>query len=185
MTNIIKFEDQDMLDVIEFAQAYWDKEISNSRRRNDAVDPARRIIQTVAGKLGELAVAHLLETDDAPDFVVYARGTKMSRPDLTIGGANLHVKTCIHPENSWIADPNTDNIVNKPVPGDIVVFAVFRPVEGTVEVLGVIQAEKLNGLWRAPKSPKLAHKRALYWEQQGGFNPPMPLKDHPDLVKLA
>jgi hypothetical protein len=66
------------------------------------------------------------------------------------------------------------------------VFCVFRQPEGVggeVEVLGMIQANKLSGLWMPPLSNKLMHKRALYWEGTGGFNPPPPLRDHPELIR--
>jgi hypothetical protein len=149
---------------------------SRDQQRNDTGN--YRFQQCVVGKLGEVGAAKLVK--GTVDFNVWTsgRGASQFEPDIQNPQAGfqdfqIHVKTCNlqhgrqvgrkflpSPSSSWTIDIN-DPVYRRPSPTDILML-MFASDSGIVYVYGWVYAAQVQALWRACRSPHMAHKRALY-----------------------
>ena len=178
-TESIKITKRDIEKCQEFAKAQLETSKDHYARRRQT-NPDKIIVDIVTGKLGEIAAARLLRSNEfknkGPDFQIYEGRKKSFDADLSSGKFNFHCKAQNQESASkygpsWILQwggkghGHVDKLFKHRDPTDYLIPMLVH--EDHVEIFGIIRVDLMfhRDLIKPPAVKWLEdYKRAIYFE---------------------
>jgi len=174
--SVIKLKDIDVELCYEYAEAVYDTNKDEYKRRNQ--DNKETILrQNVCGKLAELGVYDFLNSLGVsatfPDFNIYPKEEKNFSPDIYFEKESRQIGCHIKAQDvaqtarysaSWLFQKHSDPLVVKPEE-HVDELLVFVQIDGlSAKIMGVVWAREIASFLKAPRLAHLESKVALYYD---------------------